>query len=270
MKTIINKSTVNLILGFVTIILINGCAAIIKPGFNGVINRPLGKGLNTEKVYDDGFAWKWPWNNMLKYNVQLTSYEEEVSILTSDELHTTLTVSVILKPKQEELPSLILEIGDNYYQSIVRPEFYSVTRNTMAKFHYSELSARSNEIEDAIESALKIKLSGKHIEIDHVTLDHIMYSPLVTRATDIKLATNQRIEQKGFEIEIAEKDAEIQRIIARGQRDAQQIIDEGLTSKYLQFKALEVQDKSAENPNSTFYFIPVGKDGLPIIIDTGN
>ncbi|NOZ48108.1 MAG: prohibitin family protein [Chlorobi bacterium] len=269
MKTIKNISIFNLAIGIAIIFIVNGCAAIIKPGYNGVINRPLGRGLKTEKVYADGLAWKMPWNNMMKYNVQLKSYQEEISILTSDELHTTLSVSVILKPKQDELPSLILEIGRNYYQSIVKPEFISVTRSILAKYIYSELSAKSTEIETEIFENLKNELSGKHIDIDRVTLDHIMYSPVVTQATDVKLATKQQIEQKSFEMEIAEKEAEIQRIKARGQRDAQQIIDEGLTVKYLQFKALEVQDKLSKSPNSTFYFIPLGKDGLPVIVDTG-
>ncbi len=97
-----------------------------------------------------------------------------------------------------------------------------------------------------------------------------MYSKAVTEATDRKLSTKQEIEQKGFEMEIAEKEAEIQRIKASGQRDAQQIIDQGLTNKYLQFKSLEVQDKLSESDNAKFFFIPIGNDGLPVIIDAGN
>jgi regulator of protease activity HflC (stomatin/prohibitin superfamily) len=77
------------------------------------------------------------------------------------------------------------------------------------------------------------------------------------------------VEQKDFEIQIAEKDAEIQRIMARGQKDAQIIIDQGLTQKYLQFRALEIQEMLSKSQNAKFFFVPVGKDGLPIIVDTG-
>jgi regulator of protease activity HflC (stomatin/prohibitin superfamily) len=93
---------------------------------------------------------------------------------------------------------------------------------------------------------------------------------LVTEAVDQKLAVKQEIEQKDFEMEIAEKEAEIQRIRARGQRDAQQIIDSGLTTLYLQYKALDVQDKLSKSENAKFFFVPVGRDGLPIIIDTND
>ncbi len=268
MKTI-KRSFTGIILLTGMILVFTQCA-VIKPGFNGVLNRPFGDGIKEDKVYEDGFTWKSPWNRMLKYNVQLNSFQENVSILSADELHTSITLSVILRPIPDNLPKLALEIGDDYYNRIVKPEFFSVSRSIMAEYKYNMLSVNSPEIEQRILVELKERLEGKHIELNKVTLDHIMYSPVVTRATDQKLATQQQVEQKSYEIEIAEKEAEIQRINARGQRDAQQIIDQGLTQQYLQFKALEVQNKLSESSNSTFYFIPIGEDGIPIIIDTAN
>ena len=69
---------------------------------------------------------------------------------------------------------------------------------------------------------------------------------------------------------MSEKQAEIQRVLARGQRDAQQIINSGLTKMYLQYEALEVQDKLTTSPNTKFYFVPIGQDGLPLIVDAGS
>lgn len=204
---------------------------------------------------------------MIKYDMRLNSYQEHIDILTSDQLHTTLDLSVTIRPKPEELPLLVLEVGEDYYGKIVKPNFYSVTRGIIAKYNYEEISARSLEIENEIAAALKKRLEGKHIVLDKVTLDHIMYSPVLTRATDEKLATKQKLEQKEIEMEIAEKEAEIQRISARGQRDAQQIIDQGLTRNYLQFKSLEVQERLSESENAKFFFVPLGSDGLPVIID---
>lgn len=138
----------------------------------------------------------------------------------------------------------------------------------MAKFNYEEISTKSLEIENLIYAELEKRFEGKHIFLDRVTIDHIMYPPLVTKASDIKLATKQKLEQSSIEVEIAQKETVIQRINAEGQRDAQHIIDQGLSQRYLQFKALEVQDKLSNSNNAKFFFVPVGKDGLPIIVDT--
>lgn len=259
-----------IILGATLVVVLTGCASVIKPGQAGMMWKPWGKGLKTEKIYNNGLVWKWPWTRVIKYNVQWKNYTEKVDLLTADELHITVTVSVVLRPSIEELPLLELEVGRNYYASIVKPEIYTVTRSMFAKYIHGELSVKSPQIEKEILIELNNRVKDKHLDFDNVTLDHIMYSPLVTDAVEIKLATKQKIEQKDYEIKIAEKDAEIQRIRAQGQKDAEKIIDQELTSQYLQFKALEVQGKLSESDNAKFFFVPIGENGLPIIVDTGS
>ena len=246
-RSIYKKQFAHLFSVFTLLFLVTNCA-VIRPGQMGVLNRNLGDGIKTDKVYQDGFTWKWPWNEMIKYDIQLNSFQEKIRVLTVDQLHTELTFSVILKPRAEELPFLELEIGKDYYQRIIKPEFISVSRAVIASYKYEKLPAKSREIESIIFGELAKKIEGKHVELEGVTLE--------------------KVEQKDFEIEVAKKDAEIQRIKAKGQSDAQKIIDQGLTTKYLQYKSLEVQEKLTQSPNSTFYFVPTGKDGIPIIVDT--
>jgi len=245
-----------------------GCASTIQPGNQGLMWRPWGSGLEKEVVYKDGIVWHWPWNDVIDYEVQWKNYQEKIDILTSDDLHMNVTISVVLRPNPNELYDLAQEVGEEYYARLIRPEFYTITRNVMAKYIHNELPEKSPVIEKEILSSLKERLEGKHVIFDNVTLDHIMYSPMVTEASDKKLATQQILEQKVFESGIAEKDAEIQRIRAKGQRDAQKIIDEGLTKRYLQFKALEVQESLSKSSNSKFFFVPIGDDGLPVIVNT--
>jgi regulator of protease activity HflC (stomatin/prohibitin superfamily) len=248
---------------------LTGCAAVVKPGYKGMMWKPWGKGLKTDKIYDDGLVWKWPWTSVIKYNVQWTKNQIKVPLLTADELHVTITVSVIMRPDPRKLPPLELEIGRNYYENVVEPTFFTITRSVFSNYTHKEMTVMGGQIEDDILEKLRSDLDGKHIQFNGVTLDHIMYSPLVTTAVDRKLATQQKIEQKDYEIAIAEKNAEIQRILARGQRDAQEIINQKLTQAYLQFRALEVQEKLATSSNAKFYFVPMGKNGIPLIIDAG-
>jgi regulator of protease activity HflC (stomatin/prohibitin superfamily) len=265
MKNIRSQITLMIL---ISIAMFSGCS-VIKPGYNSMKNNNWGKGLKTDQIYSDGVVWHWPWVRMIDYSLQWQTYSEKVAILTEDELHINLTVSVTLRPKQEELPLLELEVGQDYYNSIVKPEFISITRNVFSSYKYSRVSPESPIIEDQIFKTLINKTAGKHLQFDNVTVDHIEYPEIVTSAVNRKLAVEQAIEQKDYELKIAAKDAEIQRTLAKGQRDAQQIIDAGLTPLYLQYKALEVQDKLSTSVNAKFFFVPVGKDGLPIIVDAG-
>ena len=255
-------------IGMAVIILLTavGCS-VVKPGYNAMRWKPLGKGLVTDKIYSNGVVWHWPWNGVVGYNMQWQTFSENVSILTEDELHIDMTVTVTLRPVASELPQLELEVGKSYYEKVVKPEFMSLVRNVFSTYKYNLVSPKSPEIELAILNRLMSLTKGKHIEFNNVTVKHIEYPVVVTSAVDKKLAVQQAIEQKEYELKIAEKNAEIQRILAKGQRDAQQIIDAGLTQRYLQYKALEVQDKLTTSTNAKFYFMPIGKDGLPVIVD---
>lgn len=264
-----NNKTLTVVMSLVLVLSLTDCASTVRPGNKGLMWRPWSSGLDREVIFEDGIVWHWPWNNVIEYEVQWNSYSEDVDLLTADDLHMKVTISVVLRPNPSELTRLELEVGPYYYDRLVRPEFFTITRNVTGNYIHNELPDNSPKIEKEILSVLRERLEGKYIEFDNVTLDHIMYSPLVTQATDRKLVMKQKLEQKVFETGIAVKDAEIQRIRAKGQRDAQKIIDEGLTKRYLQFKSLEVQEKLSTSPNAKFYFIPLGKDGLPVIIETG-
>lgn len=264
------KTKMKVLMTAAIVMIVAGCS-VVKPGYNAMKWKPLSKkGLVTNKIYSNGVVWHWPWDGIVDYNMQWQTYNEDVSILTEDELHINMTVSVTLRPVESELPQLELQIGEGYYEEVVKPEFISLVRNEFSHYKYSLVSPKSPEIEAKILTRLVELTKGKHLEFDRVTVKHIEYPKVVTMAVDEKLAVQQAIEQKEYEMKIAEKNAEIQRILAKGQRDAEQIIDAGLTQRYLQYKALEVQDKLSTSPNTKFYFVPLGKDGLPIIVDSGS
>lgn len=99
------KTNLNFVMAATILLLAAGCS-VIKPGYNAMRWKPLSKGLVTDKIYSNGVVWHWPWNGVVGYNMQWQTYNENVSILTEDELHIDLTVSVTLRPVASELPQL--------------------------------------------------------------------------------------------------------------------------------------------------------------------
>ncbi len=63
---------------------------------------------------------------------------------------------------------------------------------------------------------------------------------------EAKLTAEQRVQQKQFELKQAEKDAEIEVARARGAAQAQEIIRETLSDRYLQYLWIQTLN---ENPN---------------------
>ncbi|EOQ89757.1 SPFH domain/Band 7 family protein [Leptospira yanagawae serovar Saopaulo str. Sao Paulo = ATCC 700523] len=249
------------------------CISIINPGEVGLMWRPYSTGLS-QKPLESRVQTYMPWNSVYIYSIQWSSFQEKVEVLTRDDLTITVTADIIIRPIQNEIYELEMEIGRDYYEKVVKPQFRTAIRNILSAYNMVSISKETPNVSAQIKKSLTEKLRDKHIEIDDVIVDDVEYSPSILKAIESKLTKQQEQEQMKFEINIAKRDAEIQQISAEGkakaalieaeaQAKAQKMISDSLTPKYIQLKAME-------NPNNKLIFVPNGKDGLPIIVNTDN
>ncbi len=260
-----------------------GCGTTIQAGERGIKYLALTSPALQEDVKSEGFYFQWPWNGIVKYDITWKSTTEAIGILTDEGLHVRTGVAVTYRPQQEQLYRLQVEIGPAYYEKAIRPPFLTITRGEFAKHHHNGLAKEGGDIEREILTRLRAAVAGKPLEIDRISIVHIEYNPAVTAAISAKLSAAQRVEQKESELKVAERDAEIVRITASGRSDAIRIEAEGeaaaievkgkaqakaqaeitrtLTPNYLRYKAFD-------NNATRYYFVPTGKDGLPLIVNT--
>ena len=255
------------ILGLLALAMLAGCGTTVPGGYHGIYWQRF-QGVDTT-IYADGFKWHWPWSDVVLYDTRWKTESENVDILSLDDLHMEVEIALRLKPNANELYQLHQQVGPNFYREVVQQQFRAVTRTVLAKYKYSDITKKSIEIQDAILAQLKDAMNGKHLDLNATEIKHVDYPALVKQAADSKLATEQRLMQKEFEEKIAEKDAEIKIIEAKGQQTAQRIIDSTLTPTYLQYRALDVQKALVNSSNASFFFVPVGQNGLPIIVNAG-
>ena len=126
-------------------------------------------------------------------------------------------------------------------------------------------------------------LKGRHLDVYNVSLSEMEFSQMVLKAIEQKQAKEQEKEQKDFEVVIAQRNADIARIQARGEGDslkiraegeadslriravgqsqAQEIITKTLTPDYLRFKLYE-------SPNAKTIIVPE-KLNIPMILNPG-
>jgi len=221
---------------------------------------------------------------MIAYDVTLQSRDEDIEILTADDLHVPTTVTVTFRPKAEELYLLHTEIGPTYYEDVIKPSVMTLVRSEFSHYEHNQLAKMSPKIETEVLQKLVELLKGKPIQIDHIAIKHIRFEQRVTKSVSEKLAMEQLVDQKRFELDIARQEADIARTQAEGESDAiriradgegkaiiikgraqaeaQEAIAKTLTPLYIQFKAFDGKSDS-------YYFIPTGKDGLPLIVNAG-
>jgi len=264
------------------LLLMYGCGSTVDAGKRGLRWYPLTGGLMKEPL-KDGYYWHAPWNNVFAYDVRLQSFTEKVDALTADDLSVTLHAAITMRPIAEEIYFLAQEVGSNWYTQLVRPQFLSAVRGVVAQYTMVTLPERSSEIGNKIEAVMVESLKGRHLDVYSVALSEIEFPQMVLKAIEQKQAKEQEKEQKEFELLIAQRNAEIARIQAKGEGDALQIRAEGegeslrirakgqsqaqeiitktLTPDYLKFKLYE-------SPNAKMIIMP-DKPNVPIIVNPG-
>ncbi|HEY6639854.1 MAG TPA: prohibitin family protein [Nitrospiraceae bacterium] len=265
------------------LLLVSGCGRTVDPGKRGLRWSPLSGGLTKESL-KDGFYWKAPWNDVFVYDVRYQSFTEKIDALTADDLSVSLHAAITMSPIAEEVYFLAQEVGNNWYQQLVRPQFLSAVRGVVAQYTMVTLPERSSEIGNKIEAVMVESLKGRHLNVYSVALSEIEFSKMVLHAIEQKQAKEQEKEQKEFEMVIAQRNAEIARIQAKGEGDALQIRAEGegeslrirakgqsqaqeiitktLTPDYLKYKLYE-------SPNAKMIIVP-DKSNVPIIVSPGS
>ncbi len=249
----------------------SGCYTNIRPGEAGLRYNPLTSGLQTDLLTNAVYFYA-PWNDIILYPTQWSSYKEKVDVLTRDDLTINVVATVILRPVPSQIFNLQIEIGPDYYDKVVKPQFRTSVRNALSAYSMIRISKETPKVSSDIKLALGEKMKGKHIEIDDVIIDDIEYSRPILTAIEEKLTKEQEQEQMKFQINIAKKDAEITVIHAEAKAKAivieaeaktkaQRLISSALTKQYLQLKAFE-------NPNTKLLLVPTGKDSMPLLLNT--
>jgi regulator of protease activity HflC (stomatin/prohibitin superfamily) len=271
-----------LVLMIPILLVMYGCGRTVDPGKRGLRWSPLSGGLEKEPLRD-GFYWRALWNDVYEYDVRYQSFTEKVDALTADDLSVHLHAAITMRPIAEEIYFLAQEVGGNWYAQLVRPQFLSAVRGVVAQYTMVTIPERSSEIGNKIEAVMVESLKGRHLDVYSVALSEIEFSQMVLKAIEQKQSKEQEKEQKEFELVIAQRNADIARIQAKGEGDALQIRAEGegeslrirakgqsqaqeiitktLTPEYLKYKLYE-------SSNAKVIIMP-DKSNVPIIVNPG-
>lgn len=275
--------TVRLLLVLIPmLVVLQGCNTTVNPGNRGLRWYPLTSGLTKEPL-KEGIYWRAPWNDVFVYDTRWKSFKEKVDALTADDLTVTVYAAITMRPTPDEVYFLAQEVGPDWYKQLVQPQLLSAVRGVVANYSMVTLPERSSEIGNKIEAVVVEALKGRHLDVYNVALSEMEFSQMVLRAIEQKQAKEQEKEQKDFEVVIAQRNAEIARIHAKGEGDslkiraegeadsmriravgqsqAQDIITKTLTPDYLKFKLYD-------NPSSKTIIVP-DKLNVPMIINPG-
>ena len=252
---------------------------IIPPGHVGV---PVIFGAVSDTVYGSGLHFKWPVAEVVKMSVQERAYTmgvvsdrgqvdptDIITVLTNEGMKVDIDITVQYQILPEKTPWILNNKVwgnvDNFEHQYVRPEIRRAIRDVCAKYSAQQLySGRRAQVGDEIRELADQLLAKNGCTCVLVNLRNVVLPARVTEAIERKKEREQQSEEYEYKLEVETKEAERKRIEAKGIRDYQITVSEGISPILIQWKGIEAAEKLAESPNAKV--IIFGDSKVPVIL----
>ena len=202
-------------------------------------------------------------------NVRTQEIFEHAEAPSKEGLNVELEVSCLYHLNPQEAVKVFRQIGLNYQDIVVKPQFRSAIRGVTVRHDAKDLYTSSREmIANEIFEDLAADMDKRGIDVEKILLRRIQLPASVVEAINSKLAAEQEAQRMRFVLAKEEQEAERKRIEAQGIQNFQRIVSQGISDQLLRWKGIEATAKLAESTNAKVVVIG-GRDGLPLIFNVG-
>ena len=237
--------------------------AVIRPGQAG-IKRTLGR--FSSKVLTQGAVLYNPFiTRVVKESTQTKNVKLFLNLPSKEGLSVKSEISILYRLEREKLAIILTNLGQDY-ESVVTSVFRSAASDVCAKFFAKDMHSGMRAIIEAdILKKMKENLEkqAKGIELIAVLMKSIRLPQGLASSIERKLQAEQEAMRMKFVLQQSKLEAERKIIEAKGERDAQKILSEGLTEQIIKFKTIEAFNNLSKSTNSKI-IITDGKTPLLI------
>jgi len=266
-----------IILVIVIIWLLAASIVIVEAGYTGVYSL-FGKVRDVE--LSSGFHLINPLARVIQMSIRTEEYtmsivntegkkagNDSIAALTKEGLSVDLDITVLYHLDENKASDVYKNVGLTYEEKVIRPAVRSTIREVIAQYDAKDIySDKRQEAAQKIFNTMSAKMSERGIVMEDVLLRNVQLPDLLANAIQEKLTAEQEAQKYDFILDREKKEKERKIIEAEGQRDAQAIINESLTTNYLYYLYVN-QLKDREG---TIYVPTSPTTGLPLFRNIGN
>jgi len=217
---------------------------IVPAGYVGIVDffgrvspKPLYSGLNFVN----------PFAKVVNLSIRTQEGMELMPVPSKEGLTISLDVSILYKLDPLKAVDIYKTVGPNYRDVVVTPQFRAAARGATVTYEAKALYTSEREIlAQAIFDSLSNMVKERGVILERALLRGMTLPSTVSQAIEQKLKAEQEAERMKFILQRETQEAQRKRVEAEGIRDAQTIIDQSLTSQYLQYLWINTLN---QNPN---------------------
>lgn len=248
----------------------------VPAGYVGVVWKRFG-GTQLNYTAGEGLHLKPPWDKVYLYDIRMQLIDRDFDVLSADGLKVTVNIAYRFWVERDEAPLLHSRIGPDYAEVLLAAAIGARARDIFSRNTPEEIySFRRAEVQDEILSYMQEGLRQSDvpqsetqtlfINLEDVFIREITLPPSVQEAIAQKNQMQQRSLEYDYRLLLESKESERKRIEARGIKEFQDIVSQGITESYLRWRGIDATQALAASPNSKTVIIGSGSDGLPLIL----
>ena len=228
-------------------VFVSSCA-VVRPGEVGV-KQHLGQ-LSEEVTLQGPVVFNPFTSKIIKASIQTNTLELGLSLPSKEGLSVTSQISILYKLEKDKVPTIIRNYGLTH-ENIIANVFRSASADVCAQYFAKDMhSGMRANIESAILSKMMVILNPQGIIIESVLMKSIQLPPGLASSIERVLQAEQDAVRMGFLLQQEKLEADRIIIKAKGTRDEQKILAEGLTDEIIKLKSIEAFNELSKSPNS--------------------
>lgn len=262
---------------FIVVLILIFVAAVLAPliivridsGRVGVRYWLFGGGTETDRIYQEGVQFIFPWDTMHLYNVRVQEIPHEVDLLTKNGLAVKFFLSIRYRPERELAGVLHKTVGPEYVDTIVRPQVTEVLRRNVGKMSAEELyTTKRAVLEEMFAEAIE-NLAQNYVVVDFIGIKTVELPKDVQLSIEDKIRQQHIAEAYEFRLLQAQKEAQRLSIEAGGIQTFNETVAQSLSADVLRWQGVRATEELAKSNNSKVIVIGNGDQGLPVILGAG-
>lgn len=234
------KKSVYFAMLLLIVLTMTGCAVV------GIEDGQAGVKIDFGKIQDEAVSTGWHFfipgiSSIEVWDVKLLEIKETAQVPSSEGLISQLDLSILYQVPKDKVTTVRRTIGKDYTVTILEPYIREAIRNVASGYEVKALYSDEgrNKIGKQMLEFLKAKLDPKGIIVSDVLLRDVKLPEAFMESIQQKLKTEQEALQKQFELQKAQKDAEIAVAKAHGVAESNKIIAGSISDNYLRYLWIE-------------------------------
>lgn len=245
-----------------------GSCAVVRQGEVGV-KRKMGK-LQPEILGPGAIGFNPFLSTIIKLPVRTVNIEITSNLPSKEGLNVNSEISILYRLDPIKAPSILENIGINYEDVVIKSVFRSASADVCSRFFAKDMhTSKRAQIEMEIQQRMIELLANRGFEIEAVLLKTIQLPMGLARAVEEKLEAEQDAQRMEFLLQRERLEAQRRMVEAEGIRDAQKILQEGISPEIIKWQSIEAF-KQLSNSNNSKIIITNGEAPFLITQDGGN